>query len=302
VRSSDSSVRRSPLRHRQARGSHAGGFGARIPRYARGEEPAIETAAAALARLYDLDLAEDPGDVELYLALAARTGDPIVEPASGTGRVAVPLAAAGYQVVGLDLDPAMLDRARRRAAVEEERHPGTVARLEWQEADARLENPAARGRFRLAILALNSLFLFPDRATQASVIRRLADLVGPGGVVVVDTWQPQPRDLVGMDGRVSLEWLREDPDTGRQVSKHASAWYDPSTRVATLTSVFEEGHQGEAAVRWTRLDRLRLTTADELVAWAEAAGLEVERLAGDYDLAPYGPASERAILVARAPG
>ena len=31
-------------------------------------------AASALARLYDLDLAEDPGDIDLYLALAARTG------------------------------------------------------------------------------------------------------------------------------------------------------------------------------------------------------------------------------------
>ncbi|MEA2545108.1 MAG: hypothetical protein QOI09_381, partial [Chloroflexota bacterium] len=35
-------------------------------------EPAAS--ARALARLYDLDLVEDPGDVDLYLALAGRTG------------------------------------------------------------------------------------------------------------------------------------------------------------------------------------------------------------------------------------
>jgi SAM-dependent methyltransferase len=262
----------------------------------------IETLADALARLYDLDLAEDPGDVELYLALAARTGDPIVELAAGTGRVAVPLAAAGHRVVGIDVDPAMLARARRRAETEEARQPGTAARLQWLEADACRPDPDSRGRYRLAILALNSLFVFAERADQERVIQRLADLVGPDGLVVLDTWQPQPLDLVRMDGRVSLEWLREDPDTGRQVTKHVSAWYDPSTRVATLTTTFEEGRQGEPPVRWTRLDRLRFATPDELVAWAEAAGLDVERLAGDYDLAPFGPASERAILVARAPG
>ena len=71
--------------------------------------------AAALARLYDLDLLDDPGDLDLYLALAGRVGGPILELAAGSGRLAVPLAAAGYDVTGVDLDPAMLDRARTAA-------------------------------------------------------------------------------------------------------------------------------------------------------------------------------------------
>jgi 2-polyprenyl-3-methyl-5-hydroxy-6-metoxy-1,4-benzoquinol methylase len=74
-----------------------------------------ETAAAALARLYDLDLSDDPGDLDLYLALAGQTGGPILELAAGSGRLAVPLAGAGYEVTGVDLDRAMLDRARAAA-------------------------------------------------------------------------------------------------------------------------------------------------------------------------------------------
>ena len=69
-----------------------------------------------LARLYDLDLLEDPGDLDLYVALARRTGGPILELGVGTGRVAVPLAEAGYEVTGVDIDPAMLARARDRAS------------------------------------------------------------------------------------------------------------------------------------------------------------------------------------------
>ena len=71
--------------------------------------------AAALARLYDLDLSEDPGDLDLYLALADRADGPILELAAGTGRLAVPLAAAGHEVTAVDLDPAMLQRGRARA-------------------------------------------------------------------------------------------------------------------------------------------------------------------------------------------
>lgn len=222
----------------------------------------------------------------------------------GTGRVAVPLAAAGYHVLGIDLDPAMLDRARRRAAsaASGAADASLGERLELREADVRAPSPGDAARYRLAVLALNSLLVFDDRHDQATVLARMADLVGPGGLAVVDIWQPQPIDLVRMDGRVSLEWLREDPETGRQVTKSASAWYDPATRVVALTTVFEEGLQGQPSVRWTRTDRLRLASADELVEWAETAGLEVERLAGDYELAPFGAASERAILVARRPG
>ena len=71
-----------------------------------------ERRAAALARLYDLDLADDPGDLDLYRALATRTGGPILELMAGSGRLAVPLAAAGYEVVAVDLDAAMVARAR----------------------------------------------------------------------------------------------------------------------------------------------------------------------------------------------
>lgn len=258
----------------------------------------MESPADALARLYDLDLAEDPGDVGLYLALAARTGGPIVELASGSGRVAVPLAAAGYDVVGVDIDPAMVRRARRRA---DAAGAAIARRLELVEGDLRAPRATDRGRFRLAFVALNSLLLFPDRGVQAEVLGILAGLVAPGGLVVVDAWQPQPIDLVRMDGRLSLEWLREDPETGREVTKTASAWYDPSNRTVALTTLFEEGRPGEPTARWTRQDRLRLAAADELIAWAEAAGLEVETLAGDHELNPYGAGSERAILVAHRP-
>ena len=41
--------------------------------------PEPEAPADALARLYDLDLAADPGDLDLWLALAARADGPVLE-------------------------------------------------------------------------------------------------------------------------------------------------------------------------------------------------------------------------------
>jgi SAM-dependent methyltransferase len=253
---------------------------------------------AALARLYDLDLAIDPGDLDLYVALAARTDRPVIELAAGTGRVAVPLAEAGHRVTGVDIDPAVLARARRSAATAGE---GTATRLTFREGDLFAPRPEEAGTYGLAILALNSILLLGGPREQRRAIGVLAGLLAPGGVAVVDAWQPLAEDLVRFDGRLSLEWLRHDPETGRDVIKVAAAWYDGATRTVTLTTIFDEAAPGEAPTRWTRADALHLISADELQAHAEDAGLVVEVVAGDYDMTPLGPGADRAILVARRP-
>jgi SAM-dependent methyltransferase len=268
------------------------------------------TTSRALARLYDLDLVEDPGDVDLYLALAKRTGGPIVELAAGTGRIAVPLTLAGHDVTAVDFDPAMLERAfaRARAVRGRDTRAGRGSRvgaaagaLELIEADLLdLELPNA-GAYRLALIALNSLFLLAARDAQRQAFRTLARHLAPGGLAVVDVWLPEPDDLARFDGRMIFEYERREPETGHIVTKVAAARFDPTTAVVDLTAIYEEGPAGETTIRWIRHDALRLVGADELRSMAEDAGLIVDEVGGDYDLEPIGPGSERAIVIARRP-
>jgi SAM-dependent methyltransferase len=271
-----------------------------------------ETPGEALARLYDLDLQDDPGDLDLWTALAAEAGGPVLELMAGSGRIAVPLAAEGHPVTAVDLDPAMLSRARRRA---EAAGPGVAARVELVLADVvglELEagtaaTPPPGGgsparRFRLALIGLNSILLLPSRAAQRAAWTALAAHLEPGGLAVVDTWLPDAHDLARYDGRLHLEYHRPDPETGRWVTKTAAAQHDAATQTVALTTIYEEGDPGEPASRWVRRDVVRLATAEELRTMAEAAGLEVELVAGGYDLEPLGPHDDRAILIARMPG
>ena len=260
--------------------------------------PTPERAADALARLYDLDLTSDPGDLDLYLALAARTGGPILELAVGSGRIAVPLATGGYEVTGVDLDAAMLARARAAA---DRAGKATARRLHLVEDDARTVRLDAAGAFQLATIPLNSIFLMGTRADQAAVVATLAAHLGPSGLAVLDVWLPDADDLSRYDGRLVLEWVRDDPATGHTVTKTSAAEYDPASGVVRLTTIFESGPPGEPLARWVRCDRLRLVGPDELVAFTEAAGLVVEELAGGYELEPLGPGADRAVLVARKP-
>lgn len=264
--------------------------------------PPDAATAAALARLYDLDLQDDPGDLDLYLALAERADGPVLELAAGTGRLAVPLAAAGHAVTAVDLDAAMLERAHARA-VAAGLGPGGRGQgsLELVEADLLgLRLPDA-GAYALVMLALNSIMLLGTRTAQREALVTMARHLAPGGLAVVDVWLPDAEDLARFDGRVILEWPRSDPETGAVVTKAGSAVHDAATGTITLTNLYESGMQGGMTTRWVRTDRLRLVAADELAGFAEDAGLVVEMIAGGYDLTPLGPGSERAVLIATQP-
>ncbi|HEU4673371.1 MAG TPA: class I SAM-dependent methyltransferase [Candidatus Limnocylindrales bacterium] len=266
------------------------------PRRPRSARPPAGGFGEALARLYDIDLEDDPGDLDLYRALVARSGGPVLELAVGTGRLAVPLAADGATVVGVDHDAAMLARARARA----ERARLAPDRLLLVEGDLRTTDVPFAGSFRLAFIALNSLMLLAGRAEQAAAIRSLAERLGPDGLAVVDVWLPDADDLVRFDGRLVLEYVRDRAD-GTILTKTAAARHDAATGAVDLTAIYDESRDGVAVGRWIRRDRLRLVSADDLAAFAEAAGLEIEVIAGGYDLEPLGPGADRAVLLARRP-
>ncbi len=258
-----------------------------------------ETPAEALARLYDLDLQDDPGDRDLWTAMAAEAGGRVLELMAGSGRIAVPLAAEGHPVTAVDVDPAMLARARLRA---EAAGPDVEGRVELVLADAASPSLDLGRHHRLAIIGLNSILLLGGRAAQRAAWDSLARHLEPGGIAVVDTWLPDAHDLARYDGRLHLEYHRPDPETGRWVTKTAAAQHDAATQTVVLTTIYEEGDPGEPAARWVRRDVVRLVTVEELRGMAEAAGLDVELIAGGYDLEPIGPHDDRAVVIARMPG
>ncbi|HWH24584.1 MAG TPA: methyltransferase domain-containing protein [Candidatus Limnocylindria bacterium] len=247
-------------------------------------EPA-EEAGARLARYYDLDMADETADLDLYLALATATGGPILELAAGSGRIAGALAAAGHAVTGVDRDLAMLARAARLAPA-----------VELVEADittVRLDR-----RFGLVVLALNGLLLVGDRPAQRATLDTIAAHLAADGRAVIDAWLPPADELAAYDGRLTLDWLRQDAQSGELVGKVTSARYDQATAVVRLVTIFEScpGPAGPVT-RSVREDELQLLAASELLAMVERAGLEPVTVAGDYSLEPLGEGSERVLLV-----
>jgi SAM-dependent methyltransferase len=255
-----------------------------------------ESRDEALARYYDLDLEDDPGDREMYLAFADANDGPILELMAGSGRVAVPLAQAGHHVTAVDRDAAMLARAASRW--QRVRPLARGGELELVEADVTTLKLAER--FGLVIVALNGIVLLDDRDGQHDLFQAIARHLAPAGTAVIDVWLPSPEDLVLYDGRLILDWVKDDPETNRHVAKQTAARYQSATRTATVTSIFDEWLDGETPTRTVRADTISFTSADELQAFARAAGLEIDTLAGDYEMGHFGGDSERVVMVCRA--
>jgi len=113
------------------------------------------------------------GEADLIESLLREHGGTrVLDAGCGTGRVAVELAARGFSVVGLDVDPTMLSAAHAKAP-----------ELRWIEADLVDAGAQLDETFDLVALAGN-VMIFVERGTESQVVDQLAALLEPGGLLV----------------------------------------------------------------------------------------------------------------------
>jgi SAM-dependent methyltransferase len=203
-------------------------------------------------------------------------GGDVLDVPCGFGRHSIPLAAAGYRVVGVDRAQSLLDEAARRAGGD--RWPKLVR------ADYR-ELPMAGESFDVALNMFTSLGYLGDEQD----IRALAEIrrvLRPEGRLVIETmhrdrlvadFQERTWQLLG-EGRLLLE-------------QHA---FDPASGLAQMTQTLVPSN----GQRESRTLTLRVYTATELVAMADRAGFSDARCYGDFDGGPLG-SDTRLVLVAR---
>jgi len=140
-----------------------------------------------------------------YVAALLPSGS-VLDAGCGTGRVAVELAARGYDVVGVDSDASMLDVARRHD-------------LPWVLGDlATLD----LGRTFDLVVCAGNVMVFLAPGTEADVVRRLAAHLVPGGLLV-SGWRTDRMPRSSYDALVAGAGLE-------QVVRHSTwdgdAWRD----------------------------------------------------------------------------
>ena len=247
---------------------------------------------ASYARFYDLDYAGFDADQAMIQQFAARCGSPILELGCGTGRLLVPLAKQDYRLTGVDASGAMLDLARQKLNAE-----GLAERVTLVEQDLRCLD--LKDRFHFAFAAINSFLHLATRADQEEVLKRIHRHLVPGGLVLLDLFNPDPGRLLDARGQVVLEKVMEDPETGHRLMKFYADRADLAQQTVHVT-IFVDEMDGEGHVQRTLFPySLLYLHRSELELLLRQSGFETEALYGSYELDEFGGNSDKLIVVAR---
>jgi len=252
----------------------------------------------SVAKFFDAEYDGFRQDIDFYLDRLAteRVRGPVLEPGCGTGRVAAPIAAAGFRVSGLDNSAAMLQRARRRRRA---LPPEARLRLRFSRQD--MTSFSYRYAFQAAILAFSGFNLLGDAAGRRACLERIAAHLVPGGLLLADLFNPvrTVRQVPVMPKRLAGRF-RLAPH-GHLVDKFVEERDDLTSGVITVRYSYQERRRdGDPPV-----DRLQVEFSlapvgrREMEAALYAAGFDVEAVFGDYSGRPSNDRSPRMIFQAR---
>jgi len=260
---------------------------ARSARIARGAIAHYEDAA-----YYDLAYKRRRKDVRLYVELADAARGAVLELGAGTGRVALEIARQGTPVVAVEPVPAMLQRAKQKAA----RLPKAVqARLTLHKGDMR--SVRLKQTFPLVIAPFN---VFMHLYTRRDLERALATVrahLAPRGRFVFDVSMPDLRAMLRDPGRMYRCPTVVHPDTGREFEYFEAFDYDALREVQLMSLVFQSVDD-LSDLRVLPLSQ-RQFFPEELALLLHYNGFAIEQRWGDFDRGPLSADSESQILVCR---
>jgi SAM-dependent methyltransferase len=212
-----------------------------------------------IARLYDPWSRSVVEDFAFYVDEAVRSGGPVLELGVGTGRIAVPIGAAGVEIVGVDLSEGMLAVARERAEL-----AGVAVDLRLGD----MREPPVEGTFPLVAVPFRSLLHMETDRDRRAVLRVVARLLAPGGRFVFDVFTPGADDIADTHGR----WLEREPGIWERAEWHED------TRTLILRVRGPDG-DAEMSLAWLSVPEWKELLRDE--------GFVVDAVYGWFDRTPW---------------
>ena len=221
----------------------------------------------AIARLYDPWSRSVIEDVPFYVEEARAAGGPVVELGVGTGRIAVPIAAAG--------DPRSSASTRAEGMLEVCREQAELAGVA-ELVDLRLgdlREPPVEERVGLVICPFRAFLHLPDDGERLRGLEAARDLLLPGGRLVFDVFTPSAADIEETHGR----WIEREPGIFERAD-----WDEQAAHADALRA--RPGRRDDDGAR------LALGAASGPTCF-ERAGFGVEACYGWFDRRPSTPAA-----------
>jgi SAM-dependent methyltransferase len=224
----------------------------------------------------------------------------VLELGCGTGRVTLPLARAGVEVVGIDRSQEMLARAAAR-----KRRARRATRVGLVRGDIR-HLPFADAAFPLVIAPYGILQSLLHERDLAAALDAVSRVIAPGGTFGLELVADLP-SWNEYRNKISLRGKRAG---GAHITLVESVRQDRKRKLTLFDQKFVESRPAPRSARTAhgasrRLKRsrtftltFRTLTVRQMVRRLERAGFSVSALLGDYQGGPWDPRAEVWIILA----
>jgi SAM-dependent methyltransferase len=243
---------------------------------------------AVEASFYDL-LYDTTDDIPFYQEYASRTNGSILECACGTGRLLLPLARSGYNVVGLDSSEEMLSVFRAKLRKEDK---ATRRRVRLIRGDMRkFKLPS---KFAMAFVGFASFLHLLTVQDEEECAKCIAEHLLPDSPFIVDVFNP---DLTRPQQLLRLDKVKESGD--QTVIRSTAQEMNFKNQTMNCTNIYDFVSTTGAIKRKVVSYQLRYIFKEELVGLLERTGYRIEAVYGNFSHEPFSEKSPRIVCVAR---
>jgi SAM-dependent methyltransferase len=225
-------------------------------------------------------------DDDFYLALAQQVGGPVLDIACGTGRLTRAIAQTGLPVTGMDIMPAMLERARSLSS---------QLPIAWVQADCRTFSLGQH--FRCLLMTGHAFQNLLTDADQHAFLARAYTHVDAGGTLAFETRNLRGKNY-GQAGDYTL-WRSFQDQNGRWIDVWVASRFDPQTMHDHVQLLRKVRATGET---WPSQITLRYLGVEELNRRLAEHGFTVVAQYGDWSKMPCELTSPEIITVCRREG
>jgi ubiquinone/menaquinone biosynthesis C-methylase UbiE len=248
---------------------------------------------------YDYRATGLEGDLQFYLEEAQHAGPPVLELGCGTGRILIPVAEAGIEIVGLDISTAMLNIARAKL----DRCDGEVrSRVRLVQGDMR--DFSLGQRFNLVMIPYRAFLHLLTPEDQRQALECIREHLTDGGRLVLNIFDPRIETIAAYTGSMSgaMKRLSEfvHPETDNRHVVWDSRHYDLEAQIVHQLFMLQElDHVGRVVSTTHTPIYLRYLFRYEMQYLLELCGYKVEALYGDFKRGPFKPGGEQVWVASR---
>ena len=249
----------------------------------------------AWADIYDSVFSYVNEDIPFYVDEAVRSGGPVIELGCGTGRVALPIALNGIDVVGLDSSSLMIKKARQKA---EQTGGSNLKLVQADMIDFKFDD-----KFPLAIVPFHGLLSLLSLEDMERTLLNIRRHLTPEGKLIFDIFVPDLNMMV-QEGDVPYHFRDvTDPNTGRRLVIWNQASYDSHSQIMSIRSTIEElDRSGRVENKMYRDFALRYIFRWEMHYLLRACGYDILELYGDFRRQEFDENSTEMVWVATPTG